>query len=208
MTEILSQNNNKIEKEILKISLFQIIYENEYELYIKDEKNNKKYIPSSFLEYLNECKICKKDISHINNNEDENLCSDCLNEKKNNKKETFINSICSIHNAKYEYYCLNCKINLCELCFKNHSHEHEIVKILTHLHKKYMFIKKIETIEKNIINIENILEDILKNLENEINNFKTIITQKLKEFKDIIEISKKMNLIYEKKKKKMIYHMK
>jgi len=203
MLNITFENNAKIFNDNQKIPLFKIIYENGNKLYIQNEKNNKKYTPSLFLqEYFNLSENYQKNISYFNNNEDENLCSDCLNEKKNNKKETFINSICSIHNAKYEYYCLNCKINLCELCFKNHSHEHEIVKILTHLHKKYMFIKKIETIEKNIINIENILEDILKNLENEINNFKTIITQKLKEFKDIIEISKKMNLIYEKKKKK------
>ena len=199
MTEILSQNNNKIEKEILKISLFQIIYENEYELYIKDEKNNKKYIPSSFLEYLNECKICKKDISHINNNEDENLCSDCL-KIKNNNNQAFLNSTCLIHDKKYQYYCLNCKNNLCQLCFDAHSSQHEKVKLSNLIEKNNNFFQKIEKIENTVLNFENTLKDILNNIENEVIKFKELTTKKIKEFKDIIEISKKFNLTFKKKK--------
>ena len=88
MLNITFENNAKIFNDNQKIPLFKIIYENGNKLYIQNEKNNKKYTPSLFLqEYFNLSENYQKNISYFNNNEDENLCSDCLNEKKIIKKK-------------------------------------------------------------------------------------------------------------------------
>ncbi len=49
------------------------------------------------------------------------------NSKDNTEKK---NEICSKHNLKYEYFCDNCKLNLCNLCLTNHkenNYNHKII---------------------------------------------------------------------------------
>ena len=203
MKKISDQNNQKMGKEESKYHLFYIIYENGKELYIRDAKTQKKYTPSSFLkEYFNLCKNCKKVILNINNNEGEDLCSDCLKNNKYNNEDV-LSSTCSIHNKKYIYYCENCENQLCELCNNIHSSQnHEIVKFSNLIKNNNNFFQKIEKIENIVKNFEDILQDILNNIENEINKFKSITTKRRKEFKDIIEISKKFYSVFKRKKEK------
>ena len=95
-----------------------------------------------FYEFINfeyECSICNKSFNK------DNLiycfkckifyCDICKNKHINDlDKFHFIvnaiekNTICELHNKKYNKFCFKCKINLCELCINHKDHYIELIK--------------------------------------------------------------------------------
>ena len=94
----------------------------------------------NFINFDYECSICKKIF------EENNLfyccecnkiyCDKCINIHNKDMKSHFLvnvkekNTICKLHNKKYNKYCLKCKINLCELCNNHNGHYIEHFKYI------------------------------------------------------------------------------
>ena len=62
------------------------------------------------------CDICK--IQHINDINESHFIVNAIEK----------NSICELHNKKYDKYCFKCKINLCKLCSNHNNHYIELFK--------------------------------------------------------------------------------
>jgi len=60
---------------------------------------------------------------------------------------------CNIHSKIIKYYCSDCKINFCELCFNNHSQH------------KFYFLSKIGLTFSELNKIENLMKEINENLQ-------------------------------------------
>jgi len=129
----------------------------------------------NFIIFDNECSICSRNFN------DKDLiycyecklfyCNNCKN-KHSTESHFIINasekySICNLHHKKYDKFCLNCKINLCELCenHKNKSHYIELIKDI------YPLDEDVKQFNENLIKFnektKNIL-DLLTKKENEI----------------------------------------
>ena len=134
----------------------------------------------NFIIFGNECSICSK---HFNDN-DNNLiycyecklfyCNKC--KKKHSNDSHFIinasekNSICNLHHKKYDKFCFNCKINLCELCenHKNKNHYIEIIKDIYPLDEDIEhFNEDIKKFNKNAQEILNLLSKKEKEMKEE-----------------------------------------
>ena len=88
----------------------------------------------NFIVYDYKCSICQK--YSINNKFnfffcekcDKIFCIECLKKHNENNKSHIvnkiddINTICKHHNKKYVKFCLQCKLNLCELCDNHAEH--------------------------------------------------------------------------------------
>ena len=160
----------------------------------------------NFIIYDYKCSICQK--LSINNTFnfffcdkcDKNFCIECLKIHNENNISHIINKIndkntvCSHHNKKYIKFCLQCKLNLCELCDNHTGHYTENFKDVSPLKDDINKFKKSinQIIEKkgrnNFIEILllfiNSFSDIKTNYYyiNNINNIikKTISIDKLK----------------------------
>jgi len=92
---------------------------------------------SQFYDYIiydYKCSICQKLSTNNTINFffcdicDKNFCNECL-KKHNEKDKPYIinrvddkNTICKYHNKKFIKFCLQCKLNLCELCDNHTDH--------------------------------------------------------------------------------------
>ena len=85
-----------------------------------------------------QCWVCRKLSSNKNvlycNECDKIFCNNCINKHKQNKNESHLitnniiekNTMCKLHNKKYSKFCIQCKLNLCELCENSYNHYTEI----------------------------------------------------------------------------------
>ena len=122
------------------------------------------------------CFICKSSSNYKNFTycfECDNIyCKICIskhNKKMNNSHiltNNIIekNTICKLHNKKYNKYCIQCKLNLCELCENSYNHYTELFEDIHPLDED---IKTFKDLSLRIIK-DNLEEnDIINNKENE-----------------------------------------
>jgi len=173
----------------------------------------------NFIIYDYKCSICQK--SSINNifkfffcdKCDKIFCIICLkSHNKNNKLHIVnnindINTICKHHNKKYIKYCLQCKLNLCELCDNHIGHYVENFEDVYPLKDEIdQFKKSINQIieqkgRNNFIEILLLLINSFSNIKtnyyyiNNINNIikKTILIDELKNNDNNINNNKDKN---------------
>ena len=138
-----------------------------------------------------------------------------FNENNNNENETFnlpyFNFECFLHKERFEYYCYNCKNNICEICLNKHEN-HNIIpfyQIGLSEEEKNQFDNLVIELENNllkfnkmnnsIISIINQMKLIKENTliyENDnINNYKKYYLNYLKRNKIKLESEEKINLI-------------
>ena len=83
---------------------------------------------------------------------------------------------CIEHNEKYAYYCLNCKENICEKCFKDEKHESHIKYNINSLSPNNAEISVLkEKISLFLLKKDELLMN-LKELENKITFYDTLIS--------------------------------
>ena len=124
----------------------------------------------NFISFDYECSICKQ---QSNQNDliycydyDKIFCNKCLNNYKQNKNDNDLNIckisdkniICSLHNIKYDRFCLICKINLCQFCENSYNHYTEL-------------FKDIYPLEEDLRIFKNLSISLLKNIIRETNNY-------------------------------------
>jgi WD40 repeat protein len=149
----------------------------------------------NFIIFDNECSICSK---HFNDNDKDSIyccecklfyCNNC--KKKHSIKSHFIvnasekNSLCKLHHKKYDKFCFNCKLNLCELCenHKNKNHYIELIKDIYPLDEDVKYfnekVKKFNESSQEILNLLSKKEKEIKEeeerekMKEEKNNFTT-----------------------------------
>ena len=95
-----------------------------------------------------ECSICKVSSNKSNNyyyfnNDNKIYCKNCIIKYKSeiNDIQNIINvfqknAVCLLHKKRYTKYCLNCKLNMCELCDNHNNHYIEIFKDIYPLKKE------------------------------------------------------------------------
>ena len=118
----------------------------------------------NYITFNYQCLVCKES-SNKNNLSycfdcDNFFCKKCiLNHNQNNYSHSITNNIsekntlCKLHNKKYNKFCLQCKLNLCEFCENNYNHYTE-------------FFNNIYPLAQDINNFKNlILKLITKNSE-------------------------------------------
>ena len=148
------------------------------------------------------CNICNCRKINITPPEDQfyicscgaNLCKQCLithNEPKHYKFEVENkNYKCFIHGKEFNSYCIDCNMNICELCNEDHP-EHEILKY-QHLKPKNSYIEEItKEVEKqtNILSqfvesSEKILIDVINSIKDYINKYIKIENTLLNRYKN------------------------
>ena len=155
--------------------------------FCKDKKPSENY-------YI--CKTCSNKI----------LCSNCF--KEHNKEDDIIkfkvDSSCKRHCNPYEFYCPICKENKCSYCSIDHEEEHEKKEIL--LKNKMFKNKKLDEFKKNVKAIivkkdkmENIIESVIKELEEKITFIKNLKNKFFESLKMQLKITDLVLQNYEKK---------
>jgi len=130
----------------------------------------------------------------------------------NNKKCKNINNIknyCEKHNNNFQFYCKDCKINICLLCSNEHK-KHNLIDLINEV-KNFdinIYKKQIEKAEnelnlftKNCNKIYNQLQEFIKDFNLKFKNFLQFNIEQLSFTKDIINIynyfNKKKEFSYE-----------
>ena len=96
-----------------------------------------------------------------------------FNHKFFQNKNTNFNFNCNIHSKNIKYYCCDCKMNFCQLCYNNHSQH------------KFYSLSKIGLTFSELKKIENLIKDINENLEknNILKNYIYSFFHKIKKLK-------------------------
>jgi hypothetical protein len=139
------------------------------------------------------CNECPSliEIQEVNEN-DNTIKFICLNKNKEKTidiKEYFedmqnyrnnIQDKCHKHdNEIYEYYCMDCKCNLCSKCMKEKTHKKHKIEIICNIQPEDEDLK---IIEERIEEYENELKNLKDEKEKRINELKTILNNdKMKE---------------------------
>ena len=150
---------------------------------------------NNFIIYDYECSVCKKFLKSKEllycNKCDKIYCNKCLNNHKqnDNDKSHFItnniivkNTMCKLHNKNYTKFCIQCKLNLCELCENSYNHYTELFidiypsnEDLIQFKNLAIKILKNNLEEKDIINSHGNDDDIMNiDQENECMNLKML----------------------------------
>ena len=134
-------------------------------------------------------------------------------QKDNVIKFPDFNITCKKHSKQICYYCNDCKNNLCEKCFNEHSSKvHQIISISKiglndkEIQEMNILVKEIEKAYNNLgkmkLEIESLLNQIKINKENssiydndESNNFKQYYFECLRVIKQHLEIEGKVNFL-------------
>ena len=132
----------------------------------------------NFIIFGNECSICSK---HFNDNDKDLIyCNECklfycnTCKKKHSNNSHFIinasekNSICNLHHKKYDKFCFNCKINLCELC-ENHNNKNHYIELIKDI---YPLDEDIKNFNENVKNFNKKSQEILNLLSKKENEMK------------------------------------
>lgn len=91
------------------------------------------------------------------------------------KSDIKLKNKCTEHNEKYSYYCINCKENICEKCFKNEKHETHTIYNINSLSPNNAEISLLkEKISEFLLKKDELLKN-LKELENKITFYDTLI---------------------------------
>jgi Leucine-rich repeat (LRR) protein len=92
------------------------------------------------------------------------------------KSDIKLKNKCTEHNEKYAYFCLNCKENICEKCFKDEKHESHIKYNINSLSPNNAEISVLkEKISLFLLKKDELLMN-LKELENKITFYDTLIS--------------------------------
>ena len=122
------------------------------------------------------CNICKGKIKDKANNNlffrcltcGINYCPQC--KMKINKNHKIVNYdekdyICDKHNEVYKYYCSQCKLNICILCFSEHIiHIHNIISFEPY--NKQELLNEIIEIKKKFSNLNKSINEIIDKFHN------------------------------------------
>ena len=155
---------------------------------------------TSHTEIFYNCTECSSSIEILSLDEKEGMiefqCTNNNHKKKMSIKEYIIkmknytnniinNDICSLHNLKYECYCIDCNVHLCKECLKLRKHLNHIKNNIIEVQpskKELDIMKDIKKYyEEKMTRIEKEKIKRKKELDNKLNEFKN----KLKENKDL-----------------------
>ncbi len=183
------------------------------------ENNHKGDMPLyEYMEKYNTHSLIKQKCEECNKNQNEIkgdfyyccecnkfLCFLCASNHPNNEKHNKINykrydSFCKVHYNSFFWYCVKCKKNICVYCNKEHeSHEKiDIYKFNYDEKSKNKIEEQIKNIEKKIIDLDIIKEEIFK----EIDKLKKSSELEMKYFKILINTYK-----YEESQKNINYNV-
>ena len=123
------------------------------------------------------------------------LCLNCVKKHNNLYDDTHhmvhldkFDSTCILHNEAYDYFCLDCKKNICQYCFDEFHNEHNLVD-LDDINLKRKEVKKVKENymkeKDNYLNVPKIFNELVDKLRDEINNIVTSLQSELK-FKESI----------------------
>jgi len=120
------------------------------------------------------------------------LCPSCVSSKhkKFKKKHPLVeiqhlDFMCSEHQKNYTKYCEECNINICELCEPNHNGHKNVYQLKSKIPDKNNIKKaedKINLQKKQIDEINNVLDNFLK-----------VVNEKTKEYQNKLNIDLKLN---------------
>ena len=165
-----------------------IIMFNDYKIDISNCKNNHSFNYILFDKFketqkIDESKIICNDCKNVNKlNSSENKFYQCcacsksicpICQYKNHKDHITIDYdskkyFCNLHGEKYNLYCKDCNMNLCDIC--NHDESHEIILLKTLMKDKKEILEINEKLKEKI--------DLLKNEINEIiERFKKVLNE-------------------------------
>ena len=120
------------------------------------------------------------------------LCPSCVNSKhkKFKKKHHLIeiqnlDFICLEHQKNYTKFCEKCNINICELCEPNHTDHKNIYQLSSIIPDK----NKIKKVEEKINQQKKQIDEI----NNLLNNFLKVVNEKTKEYQNKLNIDLKLN---------------
>ena len=128
-----------------------------------------------------------------------------------NQKIPKFNIICNDHLKSYYYYCSQCKINICDICIKNHENHkyipfseiglndkeiNEMNKYLIEIRQNLKDLNKIvNTFERILLNIKQKKDNKDIYHDNEENNFKKYYFYNLNVIKDFLKFETDLNII-------------
>ena len=118
-----------------------------------------------------ECGENKKDYLYCSNC-NKFLCSNCLiihlNKNHNCTNLNKFISLCKIHSNSYCFYCLDCKLNICNYCKNSHESHYliDLSKINYTKESKGKLESEINDMEKTIENLDNIKKEITLLIDN------------------------------------------
>ena len=109
-------------------------------------------------------------------------CENCLTTHGEQHKKVEIenkNYKCILHDRIFNSYCLDCNVNLCDLCSQSHNKDHTEILNFQHLKPNRDYINKITKAVENqkeilntfIKNSRKLFEDIINDIENYVNKY-------------------------------------
>ena len=122
------------------------------------------------------------------------LCDNCL--KKHNtmyNDHHYVNLIkfdttCILHNETYDYYCVDCKKNICQYCSDDFHSEHNLID-LDDINVKRKEIKRIKENylkeRENYLNLPIIFNDLVNKMKQELDKIVNNIQNEIK-FKESV----------------------
>jgi len=180
-------------KEILLMSLD--LDKNEILLSCEKDRSNKRISLNNFFDNINKykdfncCQLCKEK----NLSQKYYLCKTCSNKiickkcyEKHNKDDNIenlnkIDSLCRKHFNQIESFCDICKEHKCSYCIPEHEEEHKNKEYL--IRDKLFKKNKLDAFTNNLKNISEIKQNIEKQINDVINEFKKKI-ELLNDLKD------------------------
>ena len=164
------------------------------------ENNHKGNIPlDEYMNKYNNHSLIRQKCEECNKNQNEDifglsycckcdifLCYSCVRNHQNHNIIDFkrYDSLCKIHSYFFNSYCKKCKNNICVYCYPQHEfHEQiDLFDLIYDENSKNKFEKDIKNIEKTIIDLDNIKEEIIS----EIDKLKKLSELEIKFFKLLI----------------------
>ena len=176
----------------LNYDIFEEFEENLFDMSVENQEKLK----------CNTCSIHKINITPPEDNQfyicscGSKLCKGCFITHENNNPNHYKFEIenknykCFIHGKEFNSYCIDCNMNICELCYENHL-QHEILKY-QHLKPRNIYIEEITNEvekQKNILskfveNSEKILIDVINSIKDYINKYIKIENTLLNRYKN------------------------
>ena len=168
---------------------FDVYDEYEFDLDDRSEKNIDKLRKMEMLK----CQLCSGHIAEDTPPENkiyictcgENLCSSCFknhNDIDHHKIEyKYKNYYCLTHGKEFNSYCLDCNMNICQLCKDLHLDNHEILEY-QYLKPKSDYIDKLfnkieeqkKELNKFVENSRKVIYDIINEIQDYINKYISI----------------------------------
>ena len=177
------ENTEDTEKKFLKLNIINCNNFHRIKNITYDQFESLESFPNA------KCEICSAYKYQVNTPPKSNyvLCecgsyycgNDCLSHSTHKQVEIENkNYKCVIHDTKFNSYCMDCNINLCESCYGNHYEGHEILNF-QHLKPTSDYIETItkeveehkKVLTEFIQNSKKLFEDIINDIESYINKY-------------------------------------